>query len=498
MNREEALSVLRQTEREIHYYSHAMSILYVDGYTVAPKQSWRARAETTSFLGGRIWELSNAPAFREALDVLRDDDSLSPDDRRKTALFREDMEEISLFTQQEYMERQKLLGEAGNYWHEAKEKSDYSLFAPSLEKLIAGQKELAARKDSSQKPYDVLLDMYEKGVSMASLDPFFDLISRELKPVVQAVSAAPQPRVDFLHRAYPIHLQREFSDRVMQLMGISRETCSIGETEHPFTDGVNKWDVRITTKYHENDVASSLYSVIHEGGHAIYEMGVRDEYQFTRLSGGASMGMHESQSRFYENLIGRSRAFTHALFPICRELFPEQTRDVTEEEWYRGVNMSMPSLVRTEADELTYPFHILIRYELEKQMINGDVNVWDLPAMWNELYRKELGLTVPCDREGILQDSHWSGGSFGYFPSYALGSAYGVQMLQEMKKTVDVETDTARGDLSRITAWLGDRIHQYGQSRTPAQLLENAGVSPFRPTAYTGYLKDKFTELYRL
>ena len=498
MNRDEALKIIRETDRTSHYYYHAMSILSVDGVTAAPKQSWRGRAETTGFLSGQVWELTNRPEFAEALELLKDDKSLPKEDARLVELLRESMEEIRLFTRDEFVARQQLLTEADNYWHEAKEKSDYSLFAPYLEKLIRDQKELARRKDASKQPYDVLLDMYEKGTSTRTLDPFFELISRDLRPVVKQVADAPQPRVDFLHRVYPIHLQRVFSDRVMALMSIDRERCSIGETEHPFTDGVNKWDVRITTKYLETDVASSLYSVIHEGGHALYEMGVRDEYQFTSLAGGSSMGLHESQSRFYENLIGRSRAFTHALFPICRELFPEQTADVTEEEWYRAVNLSRPSLVRTEADELTYPFHVMIRYELEKQMINGDVPVSELPGMWNELYRKELGVIVPNDREGILQDSHWSGGAFGYFPSYALGSAYGVQMLESMNREMNVEDLVKQGDLAPVTAWLQKRIHQYGRSLTPAQLLESADVSPFEPEKYTRYLREKFTSLYNL
>jgi carboxypeptidase Taq len=311
-------------------------------------------------------------------------------------------------------------------------------------------------------------------------------------------AARPQPRTDFLHRTYPVERQRAFSGRVMALMGLDRGRCGIAETEHPFTDGSNKWDVRITTHYHEDDLASSLYSVVHEGGHALYEMGVDDALQFTVLGGGSTMGIHESQSRFYENLIGRSEPFCRALFPIAAELFPEQLADVTEEEFYRAVNQSSPSLIRTEADELTYPMHILVRYEMERRMIGGEVSVKELPALWRELYREYLGVEVPSDREGILQDSHWSGGAFGYFPSYALGSAYGVQMLEAMEREVSVWDAVAAGDLSPVTAWLRERIHRHGKLLRPAELLRSAGVDPFRPECYTDYLKRKFTAIYGL
>ena len=499
MNLTQALEQFRSFEETSYALRHAMSVLYVDGDTAAPKQSYEGRGRALGYLSGLMYEAVSSPSFREAVEtVLQQKDSASPEDLRKAELYREDLLDSILFTKEECMANTQLVNEANMVWHDAKEKSDYSLFAPFLEKLIAYQKTFAERKDSSRPAYDVLLDSFEKGTSTKTLDPFFELLRRELTPVIHAVSEKPQPRTDFLHRVYPIHLQRDFSDRLMAMMGIDRACCNISETEHPFTDGVNKWDVRITTKYIETDPASSMYSVIHEGGHALYELGVKDEYQFTRLAGGGSMGIHESQSRFYENLIGRSLPFSRAVFPVVKELFPEQVKDVTAEEWYRGINMAQPSLIRTEADELTYPLHVLIRYEIEKKMFGGDVKVQDLPALWNELYRTYLGVTPSCDREGILQDSHWSGASFGYFPSYALGSAYGVQMLHNMEKDVDVWGAAEKGDLRPITAWLREHVHQYGQFFTSPQVLISSGVDPFDPNVYVQYLKDKYTELYNL
>ena len=284
----------------------------------------------------------------------------------------------------------------------------------------------------------------------------------------------------------------------MKTLGLDRNYCGIAETEHPFTTNFNNKDVRITTHYYENSLASSMYSVIHEGGHALYELNADDQYNATVLSGGVSMGIHESQSRFYENLIGRSRPFIHAIFPSIKSFFPEQLQDVDEEMFYRAVNKAQPSLIRTESDELTYSLHIMVRYEIEKQLISGALSVSDVPARWNELYREYLGVEVPNDRQGCLQDSHWSGGSIGYFPSYALGSAYGAQMLCCMQQELgDIYADVAKGDLSRITGWLEAHIHKYASFKKPGVLFADA-CGKFDPKYYTDYLTKKFTALYQL
>ena len=372
------------------------------------------------------------------------------------------------------------------------------MFAPYLEKLIAARRRFASLKDPAKPAYDILLDQYEKGAVMADLDPFFRTLREELSPVIREVAAREKPMPAFMKGPWPVAQQRIFSDKLMVLEGLDPLNCAIGETEHPFTGGPNKWDIRITTHYHEEDPFSSMYSVIHEGGHALYEMDVRDDLQFTGLAGGVTMGVHESQSRFYENIIGRSRAFCAPLLKILKEVFPEQMKGVTEEELYSAINLSKPSLIRTEADELTYSLHVMIRYELEKAMIAGNLKVADIPGEWNRLYKDVLGVDVPDDRRGCLQDSHWSTGYIGYFPSYALGSAYGVQMLRQMEKTVDVWGTVAKGDLSPVTAWLTENIHQYGALKKPQDLLPAAMGGPLDATVYTDYLKKKFSELYGL
>ena len=495
----QAKEYLLTLEKAVVALNHAMSILSLDGETAAPSQSWRGRGETMAYLAEREYHLLADERVRDAIAcVLQHRSECDEVMVRRAEEFGERIEESLLTPPEELAENERLLNEASAVWHEAKVNDDYASFAPYLDRLMEMRRRFARRKDAGKPPYDVLLDRYEKGLTAARLDPFFDLLRSGLTPVIQAVAERPAPRSDFLHRHYPIELQRRFSDRVMALMGLPRDRCAIAETEHPFTDSNSKWDVRISTHYYESDVASSLYSVVHEGGHALYELGTGDELQFTILGGGSSMSIHESQSRFYENLIGRSAPFCRVLFPILREIFPGQTADVTAEEFYRAVNMAQPSLIRTEADELTYPLHILVRYELEKQMMAGDVTAADLPALWKELYGRYLGVTVPDDRQGVLQDSHWAGGAFGYFPSYALGSAYGVQMLEAMQRDIPVWDEVAAGNLAPVTAWLGVRIHRYGMLKKPSELLVSAGVDPFDPQKYVDYLRRKFTELYNL
>ena len=499
MTLNEAIEKLNELEKSTYALNHALSILSVDGDTVAPKNSWKGRGKAMAYLTELAYKQLVNPETGEMLDtILQRREETDEVTFRKAELLKENYDEYNILPMEEFVAYQELTNESGAVWHDAKEKSDWEMFAPYLEKLVAFRRRFASLKDPSKPAYDVLLDQFEKGASMESLDPFFRTLREELSPVILEVAAREKPVPAFMKGPWAVSGQRLFSRKIMALEGIDPLNCTLGETEHPFTDSTNKWDVRITTHYYENDPFSSMYSVIHEGGHALYELDVRDDLQFTNLAGGVSMGVHESQSRFYENIIGRSRAFCTPLLKIMKEVFPEQMKDVTEEELYSAINLSKPSLIRTEADELTYSLHVMIRYELEKAMIAGDLKVADIPGEWNRLYKEVLGVDVPDNKRGCLQDSHWSFGGIGYFPSYALGSAYGVQMLHEMEKTVDVRGTVAKGDLSPVTAWLTEKIHQYGSLKKPADLLPAAMGGPLDAKVYTDYLKKKFGELYKL
>ena len=499
MTLNEAIEKLNELEKSTYALNHALSILSVDGDTVAPKNSWKGRGKAMAYLTELAYKQLVNPETGEMLDtILQHREETDEVTFRKAELLKENYDEYNILPMEEFVAYQELTNESGAVWHDAKEKSDWEMFAPYLEKLVAFRRRFASLKDPSKPAYDVLLDQFEKGASMESLDPFFRTLREELSPVILEVAAREKPVPAFMKGPWAVSGQRLFSRKIMALEGIDPLNCTLGETEHPFTDSTNKWDVRITTHYYENDPFSSMYSVIHEGGHALYELDVRDDLQFTNLAGGVSMGVHESQSRFYENIIGRSRAFCTPLLKIMKEVFPAQMKDVTEDELYSAINLSKPSLIRTEADELTYSLHVMIRYELEKAMIAGDLKVADIPGEWNRLYKEVLGVDVPDNKRGCLQDSHWSFGGIGYFPSYALGSAYGVQMLHEMEKTVDVRGTVAKGDLSPVTAWLTEKIHQYGSLKKPADLLPAAMGGPLDAKVYTDYLKKKFGELYKL
>ncbi len=498
MTLNEAIEKMAEAEKALYALNHAQSILSVDGETVAPKNSWKGRGKALAYLSELVYRQMVNPEMGEVLEtILQHKDETDEFTFRRAEVMKESYDDLHILPMDEYVAWQELTNEAGTVWHDAKAQSDWNMFAPYLEKLIAGRRRYASLKAPDKAPYDVLLDEFEKGACMATLDPFFRALREELSPVIRDVAAREKPVPAFMKGPWPIEKQRVFSQKVMALEGIDPLNCTLGETEHPFTDGCNKWDVRITTHYHEDDLFSSLYSVIHEGGHALYELDMMDDIQFTFLPY-VTMGLHESQSRFYENLIGRSRAFCTPLLKILKEVFPEQMKGVDEEALYSAINLSKPSLIRTEADELTYSLHVMIRYELEKAMIAGDLKVADIPGEWNRLYKEVLGVDVPDDRRGALQDSHWSFGGMGYFPSYALGSAYGVQMLRQMEKEVDVWGTVEKGDLSPVTDWLTRRVHQYGALKKPEELLPAAMGGPLDASFYTGYLKKKFGELYKL
>ncbi len=498
MELKEALVQLDQLQRKMYAYQVASSSLYLDATTVAPRDTAEGRGVALGVLAGERHKLFSAPQVGELLDGLWEQrDELDHAVRRQVEELRRSYTQLTRIPADEYMEYAMLTNEADSVWHRAKEENNFELFRPVLEKLVAFNIKFAGYYDASKAPYDALLNEYERGVDMEYLDGFFATLRQRIVPLLRAIGEKEQPDDAFLRRRYPVDAQRKFSDYLMEVLGLDRAHCTIGETEHPFTLEFNNKDVRITTHYHKDNVDFSMYSVIHEGGHAKYELGIADQLQYTCLAGGVSMGVHESQSRFYENLIGRSLPFIQAIFPKMKEFFPEQLADVTAEQFYRAVNKAQPSLIRTEADELTYCLHVMVRYEIEKQLIGGTLAVKDVPETWNRLYKEYLGVDVPDDKRGCLQDSHWSGGSFGYFPSYALGSAYGAQMLRNMERGMDVWGPVSRGDLSQVSAWLGEKVHRHGGLMEPADVVKNA-CGDFDPTVYADYLEKKYSALYGL
>lgn len=497
MNFEQAWNTFRTMHDKLHAISHALGVVQYDAATVAPRGSAEGRGKTMGIISEMSYSIQTAPEVNEAVAyLLENKDQLTPAQLREVSEFNKSNEFVSSIPMQEYVDYTVLINEAEDVWHRAKQENDFASFLPYLQQIFDTNRRFALYYKPENKPYDTMLDMYEKGLTMEQADQFFSDLRSHIVPLLNKCMQAPQVRDDFLGRHADIATQRTFSDYLMEAITIDRRYCGIGETEHPFTTNFNKKDVRITTHYHEDALVSSMYSVIHEGGHALYELHSGDEYEGTFLSGGVSMGIHESQSRFFENIIGRSRQFTTLIFPKCQELFPDVLGDVTAEEFYRAVNKVEPSLIRTEADELTYAIHVMIRYEIEKAVIAGEMQVADIPQEWNRKYKEYLGVDVPDDTHGCLQDSHWSGGSIGYFPSYALGSAYGAQMLAKMKESIPVEDCVTEGNLTPITDWLEEHVWRHGCMYDPGELLERAVGAPFDPSYFVRYLEDKFGEIY--
>ena len=495
---EETIRKFKEHLRKMDAYGHAFGVLNYDSETAMPKGGSEHLGMTYAVLSEEMYKLTTSPDLKAWVkEILEHKEQVDYITRREAEELHEDMERTEKIPMEEYVAYQVAQNAASHAWHTAKVTDDFALFAPHLETLVNYSRKFAGYWDSTKAPYDVLLDMYEKGLTMATLDEFFALLRKELLPVVEAV-VKKGPVVDdsFLRARFPLAKQRQLSDRLMEVMTIDRNHCNIGEVEHPFTTNFSKDDVRITTHYHEKAFASSMYSVIHEGGHALYELHIGDDIKYSPLGGGASMSIHESQSRFYENIIGRSEAFLTYILPDIRKLGPKALKDVSAHDFYLAVNKSEPSLIRTEADELTYSFHIMIRYELEKQLIAGTLAVKDLPAAWNKLYKEYLGVDVPNDSQGCLQDSHWSGGMIGYFPSYALGSAYGAHLLRKMKESVDVDACLREGNFAPINEWNREHIWKFGSLYKPADLLRSALGEEFDPSAYTDYLEEKYGELY--
>lgn len=498
MEMKEALQRLDALQRKQIAYGHALGLISFDASTSAPSGTAANRGETVAILSEEIYRMTTGEETAALLDELYENRAaLDLKTSRIVEIMRRDIDETRRIPMAEFVAYQRLLNEADDVWRRAKEQSDYPAFMPYLEQLIAATQRIMGYIKPGVPAYDAMLDRFEKGLTREKCNQFFDVLKRDLVPFIHRVASARQVDDAALKGDFPLDKQRQLSDYLMDLLGMDRAHSGIAETEHPFTTAFTKYDVRITTHYFADNFASSMYSVIHEAGHALYDLNPDDAYAYTVLGGGVSMGIHESQSRFYENILGRSRGFIALIAPKLRELFP-QLAEYSDEALYRAFNRAQPSLIRTDADELTYCLHIMVRYDLEQRLFDGTLKAQDLPAAWNALYKEYLGVDVPSDREGVLQDIHWSGGMFGYFPSYALGSAYGAQMLAVMKETVDVDGAVAAGDLTPINNWLRENIWRHGCLYEPEDLLRRVLGKPFDPQHYVAYLKEKFSDVYGL
>lgn len=477
----------------------AMTLFEWDDATLAPKESGELTSRVIGILSGEYFQIINNDTVKELVKACGKETGLTEPEEAQVRELSEELEKLGCIPKEEYQEFARLTSRATRVWEEAKEKDDFQLFAPVLEKVVEFQKKFAGyRAKEGQKKYDVMLNDYEYGFDMEILDRFFGTIKEEVVPLLKAVKdSRVMIRSDFLTGDFSDGQQEKIGRFLAEYVGFDFSKGVMATSAHPFTTNLHNKDVRITTHYNRN-LDSSLFSVIHETGHALYEFGIRDDLTQTLVGQGASMGMHESQSRFFENIIGRNKSFWIPIYEKLQEVFPEALEDIGLDLFVKAVNKAEPGLIRTEADELTYSLHILIRYELEKELIEGNLPVKELPDAWADRYETYLGIRPGTVREGVLQDIHWSQGSFGYFPSYALGSAFGTQIYAHMKKEMDVDRLLEEGKLKVIREYLREHIHQYGKLKDSRTILKEMTGEDFNPQYYITYLKEKYGKLYQL
>lgn len=498
MNQKEALKIYKEYNEKLSAYRLMFSTMMYDKETIAPSSGNNYRNSKMAILMGEAYNLETSPERIEAIKTLKELD-LGEVLNREIKLAYKSLESTLKFTKKEVMDFDLACNEGFDAWYKAKTKDDYKLFAKSLNKLIDLSIYRAHKRDSKKKAYDIYLDDYEEGMNMKKYDVFFKEVKKELIPLIKKINKK-QDEIDdsFLYKYYPIDKQNLFTEKLLTYIGFDKSWGYLGESEHPFTDGFSKYDVRITTNYDEHNLVKSIFSVIHETGHAHFEHNVDSKYDDTYIRTSITSGMHESQSRFLENYIGKRKAFWVNLYPYLQELFPENLSNVSLDDFVKAINVAHSSLVRTEADELTYPIHILIRYEIEKDIFDGKLDTNDLSKIWNEKYEKYLGIKVPNDRDGILQDVHWSDASFGYFPTYALGSAIGAQLFRQMSKDIKVDELLTKNKFKSIIRYLKDNVQKDGDLYNYNEILLKLTHEEFNSKYYINYLKEKYSKLYNI
>lgn len=480
----------------------ARSLFDWDAQTLAPNGSAEHTAKvigvlSDEYMGGLI----NDPirSLLEKLQTPKEHATLSLKEKGIVKELAKSYQQLESIPPEEYRAYNELLSISGRKWAEAKAANDFQIFAPYLEQVVNYKKKFADyRAKEGVAPYDILLSDYEEGFGIKELDLFFHQVKEELVPLLKKVSAlADQVNKDYNYLPYDVEKQKEFCDFISRYIEFDFNCGVLAESAHPFTLALHNHDVRITTHYYEHNLESSIFSVIHEIGHGIYERNIDDSITQT-LVGAGSMGVHESQSRFYENIIGRSKSFWIPIYDKLVSLFPENLSNVSLDQFILGINKSMPSLIRTEADELSYSLHIIIRYEIEKMLIHGEITVAELPAAWNKKYEEYMGIIPPTDSVGVLQDTHWSWGEFGYFPSYAIGSAISAQLYAHMKNIMPFDEYLLEGNIKPIQSFLSEHIHQYGLTKTANEMLLDITGETFNANYYVQYLKEKYHALYQL
>ena len=498
-----ALDQLKIRLGEIQDLRRANALIGWDQQTYMPIGGSAARAEQSATLQKISHELFTADETGRLIDAAaHDTDKLDPDsdDARLISVTRRDYHKSRKVPADLVAEIARVTGQAVDVWTQARAQSDWKPFEPYLQKIVDLNRKLADALGYAEKPYDALLDQYEPDMKTSEVKAVFDSIKPELIALVKQIAAkAGAVSDDVLHREFDEQAQWNFGLDVIKRYGFDFERGRQDRSVHPFTTSFSIGDVRITTRVDRTFLSPALFGTLHECGHALYEQGFNRDLERTPLADGASLGMHESQSRMWENLVGRSRPFWQFFFPKLQAAFPAQLADQTLDSFYRAANKVSPSFIRVEADEVTYGLHIMLRFELENEMIEGRLKMADVPEAWNAKMQDFMGITPPTTALGALQDIHWSGGMIGYFPTYQLGNLISLQLWDKINADIpDLTEQITRGEFGALLTWLRTNLHQHGRKFTSTELLQRITGGGLNPAPYLKYLKAKFGEVYGL
>ena len=501
----EGFQHLRERIAELARYHGAAALLSWDQETYMPPKGQAARVRQLRALAQLTHQRATEPQVGQWLSQAEADMQAQgwdpdSDEARFLKVARRDYDRATKVPTEWVAEFSRLTAEAKMRWQQARAQNDFSIFAPFLRRIVEMKREYAEFFAPYDHIYDPLLDGFEPGMKTQTVQALFAHLRREQVALLKAILARPQVDDHFLYRPIPIEKQRSFVRWVLEQMGFDFQRGRLDESAHPFTTGFSIDDVRLTTRFKETDFfGQAFYSSLHEMGHGLYGQGVDPKYEETVLAGGASLGVHESQSRLWENQVGRSRPYLEWLWPHLRETFPGVFDDVDLDVFYRGVNKVQPSLIRTEADEVTYNLHIMLRLELEIALLEGRLDVDNLPQVWNQRMEEDLGVRPRNDAEGVLQDIHWSMGALGYFPTYALGNVMSAQIWQALRRDLpDLDAQMRSGRFADLLAWLREHIHRYGSKYEPLELLQRATGQDLQAQPYLDYLRTKYAAIYGL
>ena len=496
----EKLNQLKEILGEVSDLNHAASVLDWDQQVNMPPGGGEARGQHLATLGKISHQKATSDEVGKLLEDLKQEFSDSDSDDGALVRVAARNFDKAMRVPAEFVAEQAVVTTASfEAWVKAKKKSDFSIFLPHLEKVMELMRKYVSYFPPADHPYDVLLDDYEPGMKTVEVKDIFDEVRTQQVKLIKAIRSAKQVKADFLHKKYNEKKVWDFSETIISRFGYDFSRGRQDKAAHPFETSFSVNDVRITNRYESENPLATLFSGMHESGHAMYEQGINPAYERTPLANGVSSAVHESQSRMWENLVGRSLPFWEHFFPELKKVFPSQLDGVSAKSFYKAVNKVEPSLIRVNADEATYNLHIMLRLELEIGMIEGNIDLKNLPEIWNTKMQEYVGITPPDDAHGVLQDIHWSAGLFGYFPTYALGNLVSAQLWEKINKDIRGLDDQIRsGKFDSLLNWLREKIHIHGHKYDPQDLIQKVTGSKINSAAYVRYLTKKYSDIYGL